>query len=94
MSWKETVLHPVTVGVTAVLGLFQVFQFEIVEVLLTVVWSQVGTLFGAATVAAFTLAPEVDVLPEGTLSAVALGLGFVFVGKKLYSVGVEVRRRV
>jgi hypothetical protein len=46
-----------------------------------------GTLFGAASVSAFTLGPQIEWLPADALQQVAIGLGVVFVGAKLHQAG-------
>lgn len=56
------------------------------DVLLLTVWQSIGTLFGAASIAGFTLGGRIDWLPAEALQTLAIVLGVLLIVKRLASV--------
>lgn len=83
VSLAEFVAHPIaTIGaaVSFVAGL----SFGAVEPLLATVWSQAGALFAVFSVSSGTLAGQLEWLPKGPLTMLALAAGVVFVANRVW----------
>ena len=75
-------LNPIT-GVTALLtGLVHTVHIAWLDALAGVVWTQLGTLFPAASITAFSLAPHLPI-PQEPLIALFLVIGVLYVAKLL-----------
>jgi hypothetical protein len=73
--------HPIAkaTGVSALVGV--VLKLPLLVAILATVWTQVGTLFTALSVTAFSIAPKVPFIPTGLAQNTALVVGGLFVVK-------------
>jgi len=78
-SIKNALDHWITV-VTAVLGVLS-FVWDPAGALAGVVWSNLGTIFPAVSIAAADLAPRVDWLTQDALDSAVLVIGALYVAK-------------
>lgn len=83
MELKKIITDPATVAVTVAAGLSHALGLGIVDAAVHVLWANIPSLFTAASVSGLTLAPRVEWLPAGPLTAIALGLGGLYVVKLL-----------
>ncbi len=86
LTLSDVVRHPVTMASALVSVLGGVLNAPVLAAVFDTVWLSAGKLFGVASLAAFTIAPEVAFLPESPLVAAALSLGAIVAVKKLRDV--------
>ncbi|WP_253737994.1 hypothetical protein [Halohasta salina] len=87
MNWKGLIKNPVA-WLTGGLGGVFLFDPTVITALLAALWSSAGTLFTAASVAAFTVIPQVDALSsiEETAVAIAVVAGGIYLAKLGYRI--------
>lgn len=87
MTWKDIIKNPVA-WLTGGVGGVVLVDPTVLTALLAALWSSAGTLFTAASVAAFTVVPEVDALSqyEQTAVAVAVAAGGIYLAKLGYRI--------
>jgi len=80
-SLKAVSRHPLAkaTGVSAVVG--ALIKLPLLVALVGTVWAQLGTLFTAFSVTAFSIAPRVPFIPTGIAQNTALVIGGLFVTK-------------
>ena len=79
---ERYLLNPIT-GITALLtGLVHVVQITWLDAVAGVVWGQLGTLFPAASITAFSLVPHLPI-PQTPFIALTLVVGMLYVAKLL-----------
>lgn len=92
MQLKKLITDPKTVAVTIAGALSHLLGLGIADAVVHVVWANVPTLFTAFSVSGLTLAPRVEWLPEGPLTAAALALGALYVLRLLNRVWVDFKQ--
>jgi len=80
-SLKSVAAHPLAkaTGVSALVG--AIIKLPLVVALVGTLWAQLGTLFTALSVTAFSIAPRVPFIPTGLAQNTALVVGGLFVVK-------------
>ncbi|AJF26819.1 MULTISPECIES: hypothetical protein [unclassified Haloarcula] len=78
---KTVSRHPLAkaTGVSALVGI--IIKLPLVVALVGTLWAQLGTLFTAFSVTAFSIAPRVPFIPTGIAQNTALVIGGLFVVK-------------
>ena len=87
MNWNELLKNPIA-WLTGGVGGVVLFDPTVLTALLAALWSSAGTLFTAASVAAFTVVPEVSALnpyEEGAV-AIAVAAGGIYLAKLGYRI--------
>lgn len=81
---KEALTHPASAAtaITGVLG--GLLQVPLLSDLWIGLVAQSGSLFSAASIFAFTVAPEIDGVSAGLIKPIAIVLGVVFAGSKVW----------
>jgi len=91
-STRDIIRHPVTVLTTALASASSLFSLPFIDPLFAVLWGNLAQLFTAASISAFTIAPNID-LPFAAageaLQITAILLGVAYAGKLLYGVYQE-----
>lgn len=81
---REFVRHPITVLSAFLTSVSSLFSVPFLDPVLAVVWANIGQLFTAASISAFTIVPNVE-LPYAqlgeALQIVAILLGLAYAGK-------------
>lgn len=76
--------HPIT-GLTALVGtLASTFDLLWVDAVWQFLLASSGQLFQILSLAAFSLAPRTNLLPEDTLTTAAVAVGLLYVGSLAY----------
>lgn len=75
------ITDPATLAVGLVGALGGIFQIKFFTAIFGALWSSLGTLFPAASILSFTMAPELAFLPTAPLKSLALALGALYVAK-------------
>lgn len=83
LSLREAVTHPASLATVLTGFLGGLMHLPLVAGLWAALWGSLGSLFPAASIAAFTLASEVPWLPREPLVIIALVLGALYVLKLL-----------
>lgn len=86
LSLREAIAHPATLASALVAAIGGLLNIPVLDALLAVVWAKAGSLFTVLSIGGFTLAPRVDVIPEGALSSLAIAAGGLYGAKVLYGV--------
>lgn len=89
ISVNEFVRNPVTLvaaGFTAATSLLQV---KVLTVVAGYLWGHIGELFTIMSLAGFTVAENVDFLPEDPLIVAAVLTGVAYGAKKAYEMATE-----
>lgn len=75
LSFRDVLTHPVTAATTVVGVVGGWLGVPLLAGLWAAVWATAGKAFAFVSIAAFTVAPRVDFLPETPLVVLALVLG-------------------
>lgn len=89
---RELVTHPAALAsyiASSVGGLLALPP----DVVLMTFWESLGTIFGAVSIAGFTVADRLPWLPAGSLQFAALGLGVLLIGKRLGAVYSRLQKK-
>lgn len=96
-SLREFARHPVTVLSAGLASASSLFSIPFLDPVLAVVWLNIGKLFTAASISAFTIVPNVE-LPVAeageALQIVAILLGIAYAGKLAYGVAQQATERL
>ncbi|MCO8254546.1 hypothetical protein NKF26_12105 [Haladaptatus sp. AB618] len=84
LSLRELVAHPFTLATTITGVAGGLLHLPLVASLWTALVAQSGTLFGGVSIFAFTIAPETYPQVATWLQPVAIVLGALYGGSKLY----------
>lgn len=88
-SIKDFIQHPATVLSAGLASLSSLFSIPFVDPMLGVVWGNIGQLFTAFSISAFTIVPNID-LPVAevgqSIQIIAILLGVAYAGKLGYGV--------
>lgn len=91
-SVRNFVRHPMTVGSAALASASSLFSVPFLDPLMTVVWTNIGQLFTAFSIGAFTVVPNID-LPVAqageAIQITALLLGVAYAAKLGLKVGQQ-----
>lgn len=94
ISLRDWIRHPTTKAL-AVVGVFGgLLKLPLLAALWAALWANLGTLFPAISITAWTIAPEVPEIPTEPVQVVALGLGGLFVAKMLSKVARNAYDRI
>lgn len=78
---KDILTDPLTVALSVGAAIAHALGIGWIQAIVAVLWGQLSTLFTALSIAGMTLAPRVEWLPEGPLTAAALVAGGLYVAK-------------
>jgi len=93
-SFREFVRHPVTLAAGAFSAATAVTQWKVLSVVGVYLLNHVGELFTIASLAGFTVAPNLPFVPETPLVVLAVITGLAFLAKKLYEMYVEIQSKL
>lgn len=93
-SFREAATHPIAAASYAFTLVVAVFNIPALDAVGGVLWNQAGILFGATSVTATQLAPQIDWLPMAELQVVALITGGLFVVTRLYRLWTALNDRL
>ncbi|PSP31188.1 hypothetical protein BRC64_11205 [Halobacteriales archaeon QH_10_67_22] len=94
MIVKDLLTDPLTVAIGVATAVGHALGIKFVVAISTAVWTQLGTLFSALSIASWTLAPSVPWLSTQLLQTVALAIGGLYVLKRLYRATDTITERV
>ncbi len=89
-SFREVVRHPVTLAAGAFSAGTALTQWKVLSVVGVYLLNHVGELFTIASLAGFTVAPNLPFIPETPLVVLAVVTGVAFLAKKLYEMYGEI----
>lgn len=96
MNWKDLLAHPASLAAAGLSILGIAVKPMLLQAVFAAVWGQAGTIFTAASVAAFSLVPNVDVLApfQPFVVGVAVISGAVYLAKLGDKIIDEFQRRI
>ena len=83
MTAKEILKQPITIAVALAGAVGHALGIGPITAVVSVLWTNISTLFTALSIAGLTLAPQVAWLPAGPLTTAALIAGGAYVLKLL-----------
>jgi hypothetical protein len=93
-SLERVLMHPASWVASALTVLGGVFQLPFASELWMWLLNSSGSLFTATSIAAFTIAPEVEGFSAGVLRPVAIVLGGVFIAAQLRTAFEKLQERL
>lgn len=93
LAFNELVRHPVTLATGAFSLATALTQAKALTITAAYVWGHLGEFFTIASLAGFTIAPNVAFVPEQALTITAVLIGSLWGVKKLIEIGAELKRQ-
>ena len=90
---KNALSHPASVATAITGALGGILHFPLFTDLWIGLVAQSGSLFTASSIFAFTVAPEIDGLSAGWIRPIAIVLGIVFAGSKVWKALGNLKKR-
>jgi hypothetical protein len=94
IDFSDFVRHPVTLFAGAFSTATALLQVEFLRVVGWFLWGNLGELFTVASLAGFTVAPNITFVPENPLIVLAVLTGMVYLVKKVYEMGQELNNQL